>query len=159
MNVSEASIRTNVFTLHVKSRTAPEFIDITDRVTEVVEESGVRNGIAVVFSSHTTAAIVIQENEPLLLEDIASLLERCAPRNAQYRHNDFSVRTVHMHENECPNGHSHCQHLTLGTSETIPIVDGKLALGTFQAVFMVELDEQKTLEVSHREVLVQIMGV
>ena len=102
MNVSEAPIRTNAYTLHVESTTAPEFIDITDRVAAVVEESGLRNGIVVVFSKHTTAAIIIQENEPLLLQDMASLIERSSPRNAHYRHNDFDVRTVHMHENECP---------------------------------------------------------
>ena len=159
MNVSEAPVRTNAYTLHVESTTAPEFIDITDRVAAIVEESGMRNGIVVVFSKHTTAAIIIQENEPLLLQDMASLIERSSPRNAHYRHNDFDVRTVHMHEDECPNGHSHCQHLTLGTSETIPVIDGKLAIGEFQRVFMVELDHIKALEVAYREVLVQTVGV
>lgn len=159
MNVSEALVRTNVYTLHVESTSAPQFIDITEKVEGVVEESGLRSGIVVVFSKHTTAAIVIQENEPLLLQDMESLLERNSPRNAHYRHNDFDVRTVHMHENECPNGHSHCQHLTLGTSETIPVINGKLALGEFQCLFMVELDHVKALEVAHREVLVQIVGV
>ena len=157
MNVTEASLKTNVYTLRVESTTAPEFIDITDRVVELVEESGVHNGIAVVFSRHTTAAITIQENEPLLLQDMTSLLERVSPRNAHYRHNDFSVRTVHMHENECPNGHSHCQHLTLGTSESIPIVERRLAIGQWQRVFMVELDDEAPSP--YREVLVQILGV
>ena len=64
-----------------------------------------------------------------------------------------------MHENECPNGHSHCQHLTLGTSETIPVMGGMLAIGEFQRIFMVELDHVKALEVAYREVLVQIVGV
>jgi secondary thiamine-phosphate synthase enzyme len=159
MNVSEAAIRTNAYTLHVESTTAPEFIDISDRVAAIVEESGLRNGIVVVFSKHTTAAIIIQENEPLLLQDMASLIERSSPRNAHYRHNDFDVRTVHMHEDECPNGHSHCQHLSLGTSETIPVIDGKLAIGEFQRIFMVELDHIKALEVAYREVLVQTVGV
>ena len=157
MKVIEASIKTCVFTLHVVSTTAPEFIDITERVTECVQQSEVRNGFALVYSKHTTAAITIQENEPLLLLDMVSLLERISPRNAHYRHNDFSVRTVHMHENECPNGHSHCQHLTLGTSETIPVVDGSLAFGKWQRVFMVELDD--LAPVPYREVLVQVMGV
>ncbi len=159
MNVSEALVRTNAYTLHVESTSAPQFIDITEKVEGIVEESGLRNGIVVIFSKHTTAAIVIQENEPLLLQDMASLLERHSPRDGHYRHNDFDVRTVHMHENECPNGHSHCQHLTLGTSETIPVINGKLALGEFQCLFMVELDHVKALEVAHREVLVQIVGV
>jgi len=157
MRVSEASLNVSVFTLHVNSTQAPEFIDITDHVTGFVEESQVRNGTALVFSRHTTAAISIQENEPLLLVDMTSMLERLAPRNAHYRHNDFSVRTVHMHEDECPNGHSHCQHLALGASETIPIVDGELTLGEWQRVFMVELDEEKPSP--YREILIQIMGV
>ena len=106
-------------------------------------------------SKHTTAAITIQEDEPLLLTDMKSTLERFAPSNAHYRHNDFAVRTVHMNEDECPNGHSHCQHMVLGTSETVPVIDGSLALGEYQRVFVVELDPEKT----QRQVLVQIMGV
>ena len=156
MKVTEASFNTCVFTLLVESTTAPEFIDITDRVLDSLRESQIRNGFAVVFSRHTTAAITIQENEPLLLNDMASLLERLAPRSARYGHNDFSIRTVHMHEDECPNGHAHCQHLTLGASEAIPVVDGSLALGQWQRIFMVELDDAKKVP---REVLVQIMGV
>ena len=157
MKVStEASLKTCVYALQVHSSKAPEFIDITESVEDYVRQSDVRNGFAVVFSKHTTAAITIQENEPLLLEDMAHLMERISPRNIHYRHNDFSVRTVHMHENECPNGHSHCQHLTLGASETIPIVDGKMTLGKWQRVFMVELDEEKP--VPHRDILVQVLG-
>ena len=156
MQVREASVKTCLFMLQVESTTAPEFIDITDRVVESVRESEVRDGFAVVFSKHTTAAITIQENEPLLLQDMASMLERFSPRNAHYRHNDFSVRTVHMHENECPNGHSHCQHLTLGSSEIIPLVQGSLAFGQWQRIFMVELDNEPRSPI--REILVQIMG-
>ena len=159
MRVSEATLKTCLFTLYVESSAAPEFIDITDGVADFVRDSQVRNGFAVVFSKHTTAAIAIQENEPLLMEDMASHLERISPRSAHYRHNDFSVRTVHMHENECPNGHSHCQHLSLGSSEYIPVVDGALALGQWQRIFMVELDQQKAAERVQREILVQIMGM
>ena len=156
MRVTEATFNTYLSTLLVESTTAPEFVDITDRVVEVLRASGIRNGSALVFSRHTTAAVTIQENEPLLLNDMASLLERLAPRGARYGHNDFSIRTVHMEEDECPNGHSHCQHLVLGSSETIPVVDSTLALGKWQRVFMVELDDGK---IAPREVLVQIMGV
>ena len=156
MKVREASFNTSLFTLLLETSTAPEFVDITDRVVESVRESHIRNGCAVVFSRHTTAAITIQENEPLLLNDMASLVERLVPRTARYGHNDFSIRTVHMEEEECPNGHSHCQHLILGSSETIPVVDGALALGQYQRVFVVELDDAKMIP---REVLVQVMGV
>ena len=156
MRVVEATFATYLSTLLVESTTAPEFVDITDRVVEVLRGSGIRNGSALVFCRHTTAAVTIQENEPLLLNDMASLLERLSPRSARYGHNDFSIRTVHMEEDECPNGHSHCQHLVLGSSETIPVIDGVLALGKWQRVFMVELDDGK---IAPREVLVQIMGV
>jgi secondary thiamine-phosphate synthase enzyme len=155
MKVREAAFSTCVFTLDVKSTTAPEFIDITSHVIDLVEKSEIKNGFALVFSRHTTAAITIQENEPLLLNDMATFLERMAPRTARYGHNDFSIRTVHMLEDECPNGHSHCQHLVLGSSETIPVIDGALPLGQWQRIFAVELDAQK----SEREILVQVMGV
>lgn len=159
MRVSEATLKTCLFTLQVESTSAPQFVDITDGVRDFVRESRVRHGFAVVFSKHTTAAITIQENEPLLLVDMANFLERLSPRTAHYRHNDFSVRTVHMHEDECPNGHAHCQHLSLGSSEYIPIADGALTLGQWQRIFMVELDDQKSAQGMQREVLVQVLGV
>jgi secondary thiamine-phosphate synthase enzyme len=80
-------------------------------------------------------------------------LEQMASRNATYRHNDFSIRTVNMTENECPNGHAHCQHLLLGTSENIPIINGNLQLGRWQRIFLMELDMPRP-----REVLVQVLG-
>ncbi len=155
MKLSEATFRSSVFTLDMATGSSPDFFDITDDVCEYIRRSEIRNGLALVFSKHTTAAVTIQENEPLLITDLCSTLERFAPRNSHYRHNDFDVRTVHMHENECPNGHSHCQHLVLGTSENIPVIDGELALGEFQRVFVVELDPEKI----RREILVQVMGV
>ena len=139
--------------LNVRSTRAPEFIDITDLVVDVVVESKVESGIAVVFSRHTTAAIKINENEPLLIKDMEHFLSTIAPQDSYYGHNDFAIRTVHMNEDECPNGHAHCQHLTLGTSEMIPIVNSELAFGKWQRVFLVELDLPKS-----REVVVQIMG-
>jgi secondary thiamine-phosphate synthase enzyme len=132
---------------------APEFIDITGEVTGAVEASGVREGAVTVFSRHTTAAVKINENEPLLLEDMARFLEQVAPRAADYRHNDFVIRTVNMTEDECPNGHSHCQHLLLSASETIPICGGAPLLGRWQRVFLIELDRPRP-----REVVIQVQG-
>ncbi|MBI2165067.1 MAG: YjbQ family protein [Chloroflexi bacterium] len=146
-------MKTRTIKLCVQSTEAPEFIDITDQLHRCVEGSGVQNGFVVVFSKHTTAAIKINENEPLLLKDMARFLERIASRNGYYQHNDFSVRTVNMTEGECPNGHAHCQHLMLGASETIPIVEGLLHLGRWQKVFLVELDRPR-----EREVILQIVG-
>ena len=76
--------------------TAPEFIDLTEHVESIIARSPVTEGLAVVFSRHTTAAITLNELEPLLLEDMAEFLDRLAPRVHAYRHNDFEVRTVNM---------------------------------------------------------------
>jgi secondary thiamine-phosphate synthase enzyme len=132
---------------------APEFIDITSHVVAHVRESGVRDGLVSIYSKHTTAAITINEHEPLLLKDMETFLQKIAPADQYYAHNDFSIRTVNMNENECPNGHSHCSHLMLGTSETIPIIDGELQLGQYQSVFMIELDHPR-----EREVLISVLG-
>ena len=158
MEAQETTVRAGTarvasYSLRLTSERAPEFIDITDQVRQCVLRSGLRDGIVVVFSRHTTAAIKINENEPLLLRDMEDFLERVSPRSASYRHNDFTVRTMNMTEDECPNGHAHCQHLTLGTSESLPLIDGDIQLGRWQSIFMVELDYGRA-----REVVVQIMG-
>ncbi len=139
--------------LELETTAAPSFHDITDAVCAIVADSGVRFGQVTVFSSHTTAAIRINENEPLLLRDMARVLRQIAPSNAYYEHNDFGRRTVNMHDDEAANGHSHCQHLFLSTSETIPVVDGKAQLGTYQSIFVIELDSPKM-----RQILVTVVG-
>jgi secondary thiamine-phosphate synthase enzyme len=96
----------------------------------------------------------IQENEPLLLEDLRDFLARLAAPNAHYRHNDFRARTEHMHPGERPNGHSHCLQLLLGSSESVPVLEGDLALGSWQRLFLVELDGPRP----DREVLIQLSG-
>ena len=138
--------------IKIETTKAPDFIDITDRIEQMVTESRVQQGMVLVYSRHTTAAIKINENEPLLLQDMAAFLERMASRHGHYQHNDFTIRKNTPPE-ECPNGHAHCQHLLLGTSETIPIVDGKMPFGQWQRIFLVELDHPRP-----REVLVQILG-
>ena len=146
-------MKTKSFCLSVKTEEAPQFIDITDWVSGCVSDSRVSNGFAVVYSKHTTAAVKINENEPLLLEDMAMFLEGVAPRHAPYRHNDFEIRTVNMNPDESPNGHAHLQHLLLGTSETVPILNGEMQFGTYQSIFFIELDHPR-----NREVMVQVVG-
>jgi len=151
--VEERMVKLHRSVITRTASTAPEFIDITRAVAGAVEESGVREGSVTVFTRHTTAAVKINENEPLLLEDMACFLEAAAPREAQYRHNDFDIRTENMTEDECPNGHAHCQHLLLGTSETIPVCDGRPTLGRWQSIFLIELDHPR-----EREVVIQVVG-
>ena len=146
-------MKAQVYFLKLKSKKAPEFVDITEQVQKCVVKSGVMDGFVVIYSKHTTAAIKINENEPLLLQDMEQFLERISPRNGNYRHNDFGVRTVNMTENECPNGHAHCQQLLLGSSETVPIVNAMMQFGRWQSIFMVELDHPR-----EREVVVQVLG-
>ncbi len=133
---------------------APQFIDITDDVRGVLARSGAAHGFVVVFSRHTTAAVRINEAEPLLLQDMEAMLARIAPPNVYYRHNDLTIRTVNLTEDEDLNGHSHCQHLLMGASEAIPFADGEMLLGTWQRIFLVELDCGR-----EREVIVQAMGM
>lgn len=154
MEVASTTWKVVNYRLALESEKAPEFMDITEQVVKCAARSGVQNGIAVVYSKHTTAAIRLNENEPLLHSDLEEYLGRLAPRDGDYRHNDFNIRTVNMNEDECPNGHAHCQHLLLGTSETIPVIDGELQLGQWQRVFVIELDRPR-----QREVMVQLMGV
>ena len=132
---------------------APEFIDITQEVKDVLARSEIREGSVLVFTRHTTAAIEINEDEPLLMEDLKQFLLRIAPRDGNYKHNDFFIRTANMTEDECPNGHAHCQHLFLGTSETIPVVDSELLLGRWQRIFLIELDRPR-----ERQVFIQVQG-
>ena len=138
-------------TLTIRTEKGPQFIDITERIEEAARESGVSNGFVVVFSRHTTAAIRINENEPALLADMERMLEQIAPCRAEYKHNEFAH--AFSDNGERPNGHSHCRHLFLGTSETIPLIDGELQFGTYQRVFLIELDRPR-----EREVLVSIVG-
>ena len=82
-------IKVNSHTLVYQTERGPQFIDITDRVAELVDESGIETGFAVVFSKHTTAAITINENEPGLIADLEALLGRMLPHDHAYDHNTF----------------------------------------------------------------------
>lgn len=144
---------TRINRLVLETTRAPQFVDITEGVEEFVRDSRIQNGCVVVYSMHTTAAIRINENEPLLLQDMERFLGSIASPNGYYQHNNFAARTANMTEDECPNGHAHCQHLVMSTSETIPIIGGVLQLGRWQRVFLVELDRPRS-----REVILQVLG-
>ncbi|MCI0787148.1 MAG: YjbQ family protein [Chloroflexi bacterium] len=146
-------MKSKSYRLQLETKEAPEFIDITDWVCQCVAQSKVANGFVIVYSKHTTAAVKINENEPLLLQDMVAFLEKISPRNGGYQHNDFSIRTVNMTADESPNGHAHLQHLLLGTSETVPLIDGIMQFGRYQSVFFIELDHPRS-----REVMVQVVG-
>lgn len=128
------------------------FLDITDDVGAVVKRSGIRDGFVQIFSSHTTAAIRINERETLLLADFRRLLDRIAPRDGHYEHDDLD-RRVGIGPDEPRNGHAHCQHLMLSSSESVPLINGKLHLGSWQRIFLIELDSSRL-----RDVFLQVVG-
>lgn len=144
---------TSTEVLEIQTTKAPEFIDITEKIKDFVDDKDLEDGALVVFSRHTTAAIRINENESLLLKDMADFLKAFAPKDDYYRHNDFSIRTENMTEDEVPNGHAHCQSLGMGASETIPVIDGELQLGQWQRIFLIELDHAR-----ERQVILQVLG-
>ena len=147
-----ASIRQALRRLRIRTGEAPSFHDLTEAVIEFIGEVGVRSGQITIQALHTTAAIIINEAEPLLLEDMRQFLERLAPRAGTYRHNDLAARGD-VPPDERPNAHAHLQHLLLGAVQQLPIVDGRPALGRWQRIMLVELDHPR-----RREVLLSILG-
>jgi isopentenyl-diphosphate delta-isomerase len=127
------------------------FLDITEDIAAAVARSKIRSGVVHVYSNHTTAAIRINENEPLLLEDFGRMLNRLIP-NGGYDHDDLARRPG-VPSDEPINGHAHCRHLLLSSSETIPVVEGRPALGNWQRVFLIELCSAR-----QRQITVQVMG-
>ncbi len=106
-----------------------ELVDITRQVASVVSKSGVKNGLVSVYAQGATAAIMIQENwDESVQTDVVNLLQKLIPRG------------VWLHDRQDGNGDSHLKAGLVGPSETIPIVDGKLGLSTWQNIFFCEFD-------------------
>ena len=148
---SGIGVSSDVVELHTEERV--QFIDLTELVAERVRRSGVGHGLVCLQTRHTTTAVVVNENEPLLIEDAKLMLERLAPRDARYGHNELHRR----HEpapDESPNGDAHCRAMLLGSSATLAVVDGALQLGRWQRVFLVELDGPRC-----RTLAVVVMGL
>lgn len=140
--------------LQYQTKAKFDFRDITDQVNEFVQQSAIKNGLINIQSLHTTATVFVNENEPLLIEDMKKNLEKLAPeKGIDYSHDDFKIRTVNMCKDECANGHSHCKSLYLPTSVVLNIVDGKIIFGTWQRIMFVELDRARL-----RKISLQIIG-
>jgi len=146
-------MKTTHKTIEYQTKGEFDFIDITEEVKNFVEESQINNGFVNVQTLHTTAALILNENEPLLLEDIKKNLERLFPGNIKYRHDDFTTRTVNMCPDECANGRSHCKAIFLPVNVTLNLIDGKIQFGQWQRILFVELDRAR-----QRKVQIQIMG-
>jgi len=122
-----------------------QVIDITDQVTRHVRDSGLKNGIVTVFTPGSTSALTTIEYESGAVRDLQQLFDRIAPLSLDYRHN------LRWGDG---NGHAHVRHALLGPSLTIPFLDGRLTLGTWQQVVLIDFDNRPRT----RSVVVQIMG-
>ena len=129
-----------------------EVLDITSHAQKIVVESGVKNGLCVIYCPHTTSAVRINHNEPLLLQDVMKILYHLVPIDQSYGHDLFEVRQ-NVAPNERSNGHAHVKAFLLGSSETLAIEKSELMLGSKQSIFFVEFDGGRS-----REVWVKIIG-
>ncbi len=139
---SSPAIRTEV--LHFSTTAPNEFWDLTDIVREVVARSGVRHGQVIVGTPHTTTTLVVNEAETGFLNDFRKLITTVVPGDAYYEHDDHSVRTENVQEDEFINGHAHLRQLLTGqASITLPVVEGEVLLGRWQKIMFVELDQAR----------------
>lgn len=146
--------RFSAMDLELEAQYSPQLVDITHEVDQAVAGAGILHGQAVLFCRHTTASVVINEDEPLLHEDIRDFLERLASSQANYRHDNFDIRTENIVPDHGRNAHAHLKTLVLGSTMVLPIVNRALALGQWQRIFMLEMDRPKP-----RVLLLQCSGL
>ena len=127
--------------LSVSTSDRQEMVDVTREVARVVRDSGIRDGLCLVYCPHTTAAVAVNENaDPAVVSDTLAKLEELVPRSGRYRHAEG-------------NSDAHIKSNLVGTSRTVPVREGRLLLGTWQSVFFCEFDGPR-----RRRLLVQVMG-
>ncbi|MCW4045647.1 MAG: secondary thiamine-phosphate synthase enzyme YjbQ [Candidatus Bathyarchaeota archaeon] len=131
-----------VFTMHHVFSTKGEidFTDLTDLVQSAVAKSNIRNGIVHVFAPHATGILILTESDYALLEDIKMLLEKIIPKHMAYHHPS--------------NAHAHLRSVLLPPDRTLPVIDGRVAFGTWQSLLFVETDVYPR----KRTVIIQVMG-
>ena len=130
-------------TLRIETKCYYDFVRITEKVQEVVRESGIKKGIVFLNSLHNTAALLIQEDDPTIFEDLKSCLERVTPLKAKYHHSYEGNK----------NATAHIKTNLLHSSLSVPVEDGKLVLGTWQHLWFVELFEPR-----ERKDVVTVLG-
>ena len=129
--------------IHIETHRREVLVDITPQVESVVQQSGIQNGLVSVYAQGATAAIMIQENwDDSVQTDVVNLLAKMIPRG------------VWLHDAQDGNGDSHLKSGLVGPSETIPLIDGKLGLSTWQNIFFCEFDGPR----NDRRVVCTIIG-
>jgi len=124
-----------VIKISLKTSERNQFIDITDKITDVIYNSGIENGIAIIYTPHTTAGITINENaDPSVRKDIINFLNKKIPYHGDYKHMEG-------------NADSHIKSSLIGCSETVIIENKRILLGTWQGIFFCEFDGPRRREV------------
>lgn len=136
-------MKTTFKELRLNTTNRRELIELTNELRATVRESGIENGICIVYSMHSTSAIIINEAEEGLMEDILNKIEEDFPRGRGWLHNRID-----------DNADSHLAGAYIGPSIVIPVKNGSLCLGTWQNVFFVELDGPR----SGRRVIIEVLG-
>ncbi|MCD6480743.1 MAG: YjbQ family protein [Thermoplasmata archaeon] len=129
--------------IEVESGGRGHYEDITDEVARIVEKSGIDDGVIILHEMHTTAALVIQEADEDVHRDTMDVMDEIVPSNRKYRHIYEGVS----------NATAHIKNQIMGSNLSIPVMDGKMTLGTWQRIFLVELFEKR-----RRRVAVVVMG-
>jgi len=133
-------------TIKVKTKGNCDVVNITEQVSEVVSQSDMREGAVTVFNVGSTAGITTTEYEPGLVNyDLRAAFEKIAPEHARYEHEET------WHDD---NGHSHVRASLLGPSLSVPVIDGRLTLGTWQQIILVDFDTRPRT----RTVICQMVG-
>lgn len=122
-----------------------DILDITQKITECIHSSTLMNGLVTIFSPSSTSGITTIEYEPGVLDDLKKIFNEIVPKDYIYQHNEA------WHDG---NGHSHIRAALLKASVTIPLVDGRLTLGTWQQIVFIDFDTRPR----KREIIVQIIG-
>ena len=129
--------------IYIETKKKREYINITDKVEEIVKKSGIEDGMALVSAMHITAGVYVNDAESGLIQDIDEWLQRLAPEGPDYRH----------HRTGETNGDAHLKNLLIGHQVIIPITNGRLDLGPWQQVYYAEFDGRR-----RKRIVVKAMG-
>jgi secondary thiamine-phosphate synthase enzyme len=136
-------MKTHTDYIHIKTKKRIDFLNITDKVEEIVKKSAIKNGLVLVNPMHITASVFINDAESGLIRDFKEWLEKLAPQNFDYHH----------HQTGEDNGFAHLWRTIMGRESVVAVTDGKLDFGTWEQIFYGEFDGQR-----NKRILVKVLG-